>query len=223
VKVKIPELREIKTDTYWDASDALQFEKTCQSLRGIMKFVQNETPHIHYTNFADDVVFREEGRDINFAKSDFDDYKRKVKRFVEKNRNNATIHKLLYNEPITAADYKELERIFTEELGTKEDYVGSYQDTPFGLLIRKIAKMNREAAMAAFGSFIAEECPNAEQIAFIEKVVDHLVENGCVNNVRDLMSAPFDRPIKFSVLFTQEEQKKMVQIINQIKENALVA
>lgn len=49
------------------------------------------------------------------------------------------------------------------------------------------------------------------------------MENGCVNNVRDLMSAPFDRPIKFSVLFTQEEQKKMVQIINQIKENALVA
>ena len=223
VKVKIPELREIKTDTYWDASDALQFEKTRQSLRGIMKFVQNETPRIHYTNFADDVVFREEGRDIKFAKSDFDDYKRKVNRFVEENRNNATIHKLLYNEPITAADYKELERIFTEELGTKEDYVGSYQDTPFGLLIRKIAKMNREAAMAAFGSFIAEKRPNAEQIAFIEKVVDYLVENGCVNNVRDLMSAPFDRPIKFSVLFTQEEQKKMVQIINQIKENALVA
>ena len=101
--------------------------------------------------------------------------------------------------------------------------MGSYQDTPFGLLIRKIAKMNREAAMAAFGTFIAEERPNAEQIAFIEKVVDYLVENGCVNSVRDLMSAPFDRPVKFSILFTLEEQKKMVQIINQIKENALIA
>ena len=77
--------------------------------------------------------------------------------------------------------------------------------------------------MAAFGSFIAEERPNTEQIAFIEKVVDYLVENGCVNNVRELMNAPFDRPVKFSALFDTDEQKKIVQIINEVKDNATVA
>lgn len=77
------------------------------------------------------------------------------------------ISKLLHNEPISADDYKEFERIFTKELGTAEDYEMNYQDTPFGLLIRKITKMDRNAAYAAFSTFIAEERPNAEQIHFI--------------------------------------------------------
>lgn len=98
----------------------------------------------------------------------------------------------------------------------------NYQDTPFGLLIRKIAKMDRDAAYAAFSTFIAEERPNAEQIHFIEQVVDYVVENGYINNVLDLMKAPFDRPYKFSVIFTREEQIKFVQVINSIKSNALV-
>lgn len=155
--------------------------------------------------------------------SDFEDYRAKVNEYVEAHKNQPAINKLLHNEPITADDYKELERIFTEELGTVEDYQTNYQDTPFGLLIRKIAKMDRDAAYAAFSTFIAEERPNAEQIHFIEQVVDYVVENGYINNVLDLMKAPFDRPYKFSVIFTREEQIKFVQVINSIKSNALVA
>lgn len=104
-----------------------------------------------------------------------------------------------------------------------EDYQMNYQDTPFGLLIRKIAKMDRNAAYAAFSTFIAEERPNAEQIHFIEQVVDYVAENGYINNILDLMKAPFDRPYKFSVIFTREEQMKLVQVIKSIKNNALVA
>ena len=99
----------------------------------------------------------------------------------------------------------------------------NYQDKPFGLLIRKIAKMAPDAAYAAFAAFIAKERPNAEQIHFIEQVVDYVVENGYVNNVLDLMKAPFDRPYKFSVIFTREEQLEFVKIINQIKDNAIIA
>ena len=58
---------------------------------------------------------------------------------------------------------------------------------------------------------------------FIEQVVDYVVENGYVNNVLDLMKAPFDRPYKFSVIFTREEQLEFVKIINQIKDNAIIA
>ena len=90
-------------------------------------------------------------------------------------------------------------------------------------MIRKIAKMDRDAAYASFSTFIAEERPNAEQIYFIEQVVDYVVENGYINNVLDLMKAQFDRPYKFSTIFTREEQIKFVNVINSIKSNALVA
>lgn len=50
-------------------------------------------------------------------------------------------------------------------------------------MIRKIAKMDRDAAYASFSTFIAEERPNAEQIYFIEQVVDYVVENGYINTM----------------------------------------
>ena len=223
VRAKIPELKELTSDNYWNARDILKFEETRKSLRDIMKFIPHKKPKIHYTDFEDEVIFREEGRKVDMSSSDFDDYRAKVNEYVEAHKSQPAINKLLHNEPISVDDYKELERIFTEELGTAEDYQLNYQDTPFGLLIRKIAKMDRDAAYAAFSTFIAEERPNAEQIHFIEQVVDYVVENGYINNVLDLMKTPFDRPYKFSVIFTREEQIKFVQVINSIKSNALVA
>lgn len=221
VKAKIPELQKLTNDTYWKAQDILEFEKTREELRDIMKFVPPKKVKIHYTDFTDDVIFREEGHSIDIGSSDFDDYRARVNEYIEAHKNQPTISKLLHNEPISAKDNKELERIFTEELGTAEDYQTNYQDTPFGLLIRKIAKMDRDSAYAAFSSFIAEERPNAKQIHFIEQVVDYVVENGYINNVMDLMKAPFDRPYKFSIIFTRDEQVKFVQVINSIKSNAL--
>ena len=68
-----------------------------------------------------------------------------------------------------------------------------------------------------------EERPNAEQIHFINQVVDYVVENGCIKDVLDLMKAPFDRTYKFSLIFTREEQIKFVRVINAFKSNAMVA
>ena len=223
VKAKIPELKELTDDSYWKAQDILKFEETRKSLRDIMKFIPPKKVKIHYTNFEDEIVFREEGRKFDMGSSDFEDYRARVNEYVETHKSQPAINKLLHNEPISTEDYKELERVFTEELGTADDYQANYQDTPFGLLIRKIAKMDRDAAYAAFSTFIAEERPNAEQIHFIEQVVDYVVENGYINHVLDLMKAPFDRPYRFSVIFTRDEQVKFVQIVNRIKSNALVA
>ena len=89
-----------------------------------------------------------------------------------------------------------------------------------GARVKKID--DRTAAYAAFSTFILEERPNTEQLHFIEQVVDYVVENGYINNVLDLMKTPFDRPYKFSLIFTYEEQVKFVKIINNIKNNALV-
>lgn len=219
---RVSELKELVSDHYWDVQDVLKFEETRKSLREIMKYIPAKKEKLHYSNFKDIVVFREEGRLTSLSASDFEDYRAKVNEYVEAHKTTPAINKLLHNEPISVEDYNELERIFTVELGTAEDYEMNYQDTPFGLLIRKIAKMDRTAAYAAFSTFILEERPNTEQLHFIEQVVDYVVENGYINNVLDLMKTPFDRPYKFSLIFTYEEQVKFVKIINNIKNNALV-
>ena len=223
VKAKIPKLREIQAEEYWKAKDILAFEELRKELRDIMKFILPEHTKIHYVDFEDKILYRVEGREFSMATDDFEDYKKKVNHYVETHKQHPSIKKLIHNEPITEEDYRELERIFTEELGTQEEYQANYSDTPFGILIRKIAKMDRASANAAFSTFIIETRPSAEQIHFIDQVVDYVVENGCVKDVLDLMKAPFDRPFKFQMIFNREEQVKFVQIINAFKENAQVA
>lgn len=123
--------------------------------------------------------------------------------------------------PLNAGDYAELERIFTQELGSKEDYLREYGETPFGLLVRKIAKLDHEAAMNAFSEFINDESLNQRQITFINKIITHIENNGYMD-VDELRKPPFDKPLPFVKLFDMGLQAKLVKQINSVKENAVV-
>ena len=122
---------------------------------------------------------------------------------------------------VSTIDYKELERILTEELGTKEDYVREFGDTPFGLLIRKIAKLDHEAAMSAFSKFINDESLNQKQIQFVHKIIHYIEQNGYMDSIMDLQRPPFDKPIPFIKMFDGRTRIVLMQTINEIKENAV--
>lgn len=219
VKAKVPVLKEVIEDEFWSKSDLLNFEKIRTELRDLMKFAVTDAPKIFYTNLEDVELERSVCKDFELN-YDFEDYKLKVNRYIEENKHNIAIHKLRNNIPLNEADYKTLEKIFTGELGTKEDYEKSFKDTPFGLLVRRIAKMEREAALKAFSSFINEQNLNANQIVFVNKVIDYIEQNGYVENLAELTKPPFDKPQSFIKLFDADKQKKFVHIINEVKDNA---
>lgn len=146
---------------------------------------------------------------------------KKVNRYVEEHKDSIAIYKLTHNHKLADGDYRELERIFTEELGSREDYEREYGDTPFGLLIRKIAKLDHEAAMAAFSSFINDASLNQRQIAFVNKIINHIEQNGYMENVTELQKPPFDKPVPFVKMFDAKTRNSLMQTINEIKENAL--
>ena len=83
--------------------------------------------------------------------------------------NTLAIYKLTHNIPLAMGDYQELERVLTSELGSKEDYAREFGDTPFGLLIRKIAKLDHEAAMQAFSAFINDQSLNQKADCFCKQ------------------------------------------------------
>lgn len=151
----------------------------------------------------------------------FEDYEKKVNRYVNENGDTLAIYKLTHNIPLNREDYEVLEKAFTVELGSKEDYEKKYRDTPFGLLVRKIAKLDHEAAMEAFSKFINDESLNKQQIEFINKIIKHVELNGYMEEAKDLLKAPFDKPVSFGKLFDIKTQKELVNTINRIKENAV--
>ena len=140
---------------------------------------------------------------------------------MNENGSSIVIHKLTHNLPLTANDYAELERVLTEELGSKEDFKREYGDTPFGLLIRKIAKLDHEAAMEAFSSFINDASLNQKQIAFVHKIINHIEQNGYMEDIKELMKPPFDKPVSFVKLFDEKTRTALMKKITEVKDNAV--
>nr|WP_308759183.1 DEAD/DEAH box helicase family protein [uncultured Anaerotignum sp.] len=221
IKEKLPLIREIGTDAFWEAKDLLLFEKVRKELRDLIQFLdEGEKKHQIITKLTDPVTEQQEGVQMEAA-YDFEDYRAKVNRYVNEHGDTLAIHKLTHNIPLSQGDYQELERILTSELGSREDYVREFGDTPFGLLIRKIAKLDHEAAMAAFSAFINDQSLNQKQIAFVHKVIQHIELNGYMDNPAELTKPPFDKPISFLKLFDAKTRKELVDTINTVRENAV--
>ena len=65
---------------------------------------------------------------------------------------------------------KELERIFWQELGTKDDYKRIYKNESLGRLVRQITGMDETSVRDAFREFLAANCLNRSQLDFVEKI-----------------------------------------------------
>ena len=222
VQNKMSLIKSINTDDFWNSNDVLVFENVRKELRELIKFLVdgNDAKQPIITHLKDVVTDEQEGQVLEAA-YDFEDYKKKVNRYVEENGNFIAIYKLKKNIPLNANDYKELERVLTSELGSKADYEREFGDTPFGLLIRKIAKLDHEAAMEAFSQFINDESLNQKQIAFVNKIINHVEQNGYMEDVSELMKPPFDKPVSFIKMFDNKTREGLVKVINDIKENAV--
>ncbi len=222
IKEKLPLLQEIHTDAFWGANDILLFERVRKEIRSLIRFLDEgdgEQKRI-VTKLTDPITDSQEGIQLEAA-YDFEDYRAKVNRYVNEHGNTLAIYKLTHNIPLAMGDYQELERVLTSELGSKEDYEREFGDTPFGLLIRQIAKLDHDAAMQAFSAFISDQSLNQKQIAFVKKIINHIELNGYMENVSELTKPPFDKPVSFIKLFDAKTRTALMAAINQIRENAV--
>ncbi|MGN0904636.1 MAG: type I restriction-modification enzyme R subunit C-terminal domain-containing protein, partial [Alphaproteobacteria bacterium] len=151
-----------------------------------------------------------------------EEYKERVNSYILQHKDRLSIQKLIRNLPMTEADFKDLEHVFTDELGTKEDYQKAFRDKPLGLLVREVAKVDRTAAQQAFADFIADNSLTQQQIVFVERIIDYIAQNGYIKPAV-LNFPPFDRPQKLVVLFDAQKQEKLYKVIETVTENALKA
>lgn len=223
VKAKLTIIKEVNTDAFWEANNILLFEKVRKELRGLMQFLVEIGPVKNpiITRLTDPIIGEQEGVQLE-PPYDFEDYRAKVDRYVNENGNTLAIYKLTHNIPLSVGDYRELERVLTSELGSKEDYAREFGNTPFGLLVRKIAKLDHDAAMAAFSQFINDQSLSQKQITFVHKIINHIEQNGYMESVTILTKPPFDKPLSFTKLFDRKMQSEIMATINTVKDNAVI-
>ena len=112
-------------------------ELRCE-LRGLMRFIPRGLGRRDVITHLDDPVTNIEYGATATTGEDFINYRLKVERYLRDYGNSLVIQKLHRNLPMTEYEFVELERIFTQELGTADDYERTYGETPFGLLVRQL-------------------------------------------------------------------------------------
>ena len=221
VAAKLPLLRQISDPELWKDIDICKLEDIRRELRALIRFLDEGSKRKDIITILTDPIL-DSTAGIPLPEEDpFESYKMKVNRYIEEHKNSLAIYNLTHNISLTRKDYEELERVFTQELGSKEDYVKTFGDTPFGLLIRKIAKLDHEAVLAAFSELINDQSLNSRQIAFVQKVITHIEQNGYIEDISVLTKAPFDKPAKL-LDFDEIRQRRLLAVIKSVRDNALV-
>jgi type I restriction enzyme R subunit len=161
-------------------------------LRALLKLIEFKRRGIVYTDFEDAIGAHSdvELRGLSVG-ADMERFRLKARHFLRDQLDHITIQKLRRNEPLTATDLSELERIFLEAGVAEEADIERVQaDGGLGLFVRALVGLDREAAKSAFASFIAERRLTADQIEFIDMIIEHLTDRGEMDP-RLLYESPF--------------------------------
>ena len=73
--------------------------------------------------------------------------------------------------------------------------------------------------MKCFSEFMSDQSLTEQQISFVKRVVNYIVDNGYMEP-QALTQPPFDRPQSFVRMFNTQQQMNLVAVINNIKRNA---
>jgi type I restriction enzyme R subunit len=112
--------------------------------------------------------------------------------FLRAHEDHVAIHKLRTNKALTALDLAELERMLSENgVGGAEDISHAKEISErLGLFVRSLIGLDREAAKAALAGLLSGKPLSANQIEFVNLIVDHLTGHG-VMAAATLYESPF--------------------------------
>ena len=174
---------------YLENAGINEFEHIRENLRDLMKYI----PRIgvkYITNF-DDEILSVEWNESDLESDDLKNYKAKAEFYIRLHQDEAAIAKLKSNVPLSADDVKALERILWSEVGSKKDYEAECGEKPLGEFVREIVGLDMMAAKAAFDEYLNEVNLDADQIYFVNQIIEYIVRNGVMKDMSVLQEAPF--------------------------------
>lgn len=118
VMAKIDVINEVLTPNFWDNKSLASIENMRIELRDVLQFLTGNSGRTFDVNIDDKSSLKGEAGAINSTMT----YRQKVIDFLAEHRDMPVLQKIQNIEQITSQDVDELERIFWEELDTKDDY-----------------------------------------------------------------------------------------------------
>ena len=225
VKDQMALIEDIQTDEWWEHVSVQMLENVRRRLRRLIKLIEKASRKPIYTDFADEIGAETSVELSAFATHDsYERFRSKALQFLKEHEDDLVIHKLRMNEPLTTSDLLELERMLSESgLGASEYFEKAKEESNgLGLFVRSLVGLDREAAKKALSSFSAGKTLTANQIEFVNLIIEHLTDHG-IMPPELLYESPFTdvNPQGPDGIFNSTQIVELVTILSEVRSAAV--
>ena len=151
--------------------------------------------------------------------TDFERFRAKARAFLRAHQDRLALQKLRRNQALTATDLEELERLLLEAGGSWADIAKAREESAgLGAFVRSLVGLDRAAAKALFNEFLSTGTATANQIEFLNLLIDHLTEQGVMDAAR-LYESPFTdlSPAGPEALFSNAQVDRIVAVLDDVR------
>ncbi len=216
-------IEEVQRDEWWEGITVSLLELVRRRLRLVVHLIDRTERTILYSDFEDYFGASEVVALPGTTGVDLDSFHRKTRDFLRHHADHLALAKLRMAKPLTEADLAALEDMLLESGIANHDDVERAANASHGLanFIRSLVGLDRAAAKALFAEFL-DDGATADQIEFIEMIVDYLTENG-VMEASALYESPFKElsPEGPDALFSEAEVIRLVNVLGQANLNTV--
>ena len=190
VRTRLNTIREVQTVEFWETSTIDRLERVRKELRDLIQLLEGNRNDKKFIIDIEDTT----SSDADAARVQLRaTYKQRVIEYLANNTGNPTLAKIQNFEQLTTSDINELQRVFWEELGTREEYnemtLGKRYNNNVAAFIRVINGIDRKKALEKYAEFIKGTDLNSEQEQYLKNILDYISVNGDIQ-LSDFMEYP---------------------------------
>ncbi len=190
VLAKAADLKLLASSDFWEYPVMSDIERLRKSLRELMQFLGGDGRGKYEINLPDVISQSEFQPDDTVV--DIRTYREKVIDYLAEHLESPAIRKIHNLESITAEDLEELERILWQELGSKEEYDKTTDQSNLAVFVRSLIGLNQEAVNEKFSIYLNDNTFNAQQQEYIRTIINYVRANGDIE-LKDIVNkAPFN-------------------------------
>ena len=224
VAAELELIRDLSHQEWWQNVTVPMLEEVRCRLRGLIGLIETSARPPLFTHFADELGdLQELDAAALLSRDEFQQFRLRARTFLRAHEDHLTMQRLRRNQPLTATDLDELQRfLLAHGIGTEQAIQRASEECHgFGLFIRSLVGLDRNAAKELFADFLTDGTHTATQIRFINEILDELTSRGVMDPAR-LYDPPFSdlAPTGPEGLFSDDEVDNICHLLDLIKARA---